>query len=218
MRIQSLVLMILLLNFNANAEEVMYENGYIQLPKHMQKEINVDSKSIMFFFDFNCIYCKALHPYMTTWGDTLPVDLQFKFVPIVINDPMYLLNASAWKFISESKLAIALKYKYMHYIYEYLPKVSDHRQLARLIKESMFDIGADMNEFAEKYSDGFYNEFLTNQLKLQKTINLEVTPSVLIGGKLLTHLGLSKGEVKDFIPLLNAVTSFYIYQERDEDE
>jgi len=217
MKIIGLIFTVLLFSIKANSSEVMYQNGFIELPKHMQEKIDIGPNTVKFFFDFNCIYCKALHPYMTTWGDTLPSGMTFEFIPIVINEPLYLLNAAAWKFVSNSSISDANKYKYMHHIYEHISKIGDERSLARLIKESMIDVGVDLQVFSKQFATGHYEDFLKKQLKLQSDIHLEVTPSVLIGGKLLTHLGLVKGESKEFITLLNAVTSFYIYQEIDDD-
>jgi hypothetical protein len=77
----------------------------------------------------------------------------------------------------------------------------------------MADTGADFQDFANRYLDGEFESRLRKQIDLQKGINVQYTPTVLIGGRYMTHLGLNKGETKDFIPLLNAITSMYIYQE-----
>ncbi|GAA5132712.1 thioredoxin domain-containing protein [Thalassotalea piscium] len=212
------VVFFLAINQTGYANNVMYKDGYIQLPKHMREKVNLVANNVQYYFDFNCVYCRNLHPYMTTWGDTLPEYMSFTYQPIVINDPLYFMNAAAWKFVEASTIGEDKKYKYMDHIFTYLPRVTNEHQLARLIKESLNDVGLDIKDFASRYGQGEYDNYLNEQINTQKILNIEVTPSVVIGGEYLTHLGLSDGNPKDFITLLNAVTSYYIYQERENDD
>lgn len=201
---------------SAFANETMYKDGFISLPEYIQDKVNIEQNEVRLYFDFNCVYCRQLHPYMITWGSSLPLDLTFKFVPIVTQDKTYQLNAAAWQYVSQSKIDSSAKYKYLEHIYTHIRKINDERHLARLIKEAFHDVGLDVEDFSKKHIAGEYEAFLQAQYEEQSNINLEVTPTVLVGGKLLTHLGLAQGELKNFITLLNGVTSYYIYQEREQ--
>lgn len=211
-------LLLLLLSVHSFAKEELFHEGFIQLPKYIQKEAKMNSNEVIYFFDFNCIYCKAFNPYIVNWGATLPKDLTFIYHPVITKDPMYLLNAAAWKFVDDSTVNASLKYKYLNNIFNHIHQVGNVRQLGRLVKESISDINLDVDDFAKKIASGYYDDYLSTQAKLQSAFNISITPSVVFGGSIMTHMGLNKGEVKDFITLLNAVASYYIYQERDDDK
>lgn len=215
--IKILSLLVWIVSFGSFSQEELFEKGYIQIPQYMQDKISVKENQILFFFDFNCIYCKAVHPFMKTWGDSLPEDLEFSFEPIVVHDDKYKLNAAAWKYVDDSNITSEKKYKYMDHIYNHIHKITTIKELSRLIKESLVDVGLDVKTFVDDFLNNEYEDFLNSKIQLQKDINIEFTPTVLIGGKMLTHMGLNKGGTKEFITLLNAVTSFYIYQERNHD-
>jgi protein-disulfide isomerase len=212
----SLILTFILFTFSSVAsakQDVMYENAYIELPTYMRKMMPEDDNHVRFLFDFNCGYCRTLQPYMVSWAATLPNKISFSHEPIVIEDSMYLLNAAAMYFVQSNGMGQEQVYRYMEHIFANISKVSDERQLTRLIKEAMADTGANFKDFARLYIQGEYESRLRQQIELQKGINVQYTPTVVIGGRYMTHLGLNKGETKDFIPLLNAITSMYIFQE-----
>ena len=196
--------------------EVLYKDGYIELPKYMIEKSNLAPDEILYFFDFNCVYCHSLHAYMETWADTLPDMFSLKYEPVIIDDPLYHLNAAAWIYISNSNLSIDMKNKYMTNIYKYLPRVSGPKKLTRLIKESFNDVGADVKDFSQRFYLGEYDTVIKEKQERQRILNIQYTPSVVIGDKFLTHLGLADGKAKEFITLLNAVTSYFIYQDRED--
>lgn len=197
-------------------QPLMFENGYIELPTHIRKQIDSNPNKVKMYFDFNCIFCRAMHPFMVNWGATLPSGLEFEFVPIVINDERYQLNASAFKFVMDSAIPEPQKLRYMDHIYEHIGKTQTLKELARLIKESMSDVGLNVRDFMKMTAQGRFDDYLNKAIEEADVMNLEFTPTFLIGGRYMTHMGLIDGDKEEFIALLNAVTSLHIYTERDK--
>lgn len=200
------------------SQELMFDDGYIELPSHIREQIDDDPNKIKMFFDFNCIFCRAMHPFMVNWGSTLPHGLRFEFVPIVVDDELYMFNAAAFKFVFDSDIPELDKLRYMDHIYEHIGKTKTMRELGRLIKESMSDVGVDVRKFMKASADGEFETYLHNAQKEALAMNLQFTPTFLIGGRYMTHMGLIDGDRNEFITLLNAVTSLHIYTERDKQD
>jgi thiol-disulfide isomerase/thioredoxin len=201
-----------------NTKKLVFDRGFISMPSQMRKAVDKDSNTLTYFFDFNCVYCQAVHPFISTWSDTIPKPYKVSFLPIVNGDPLFSINAAAWNYVYTSDLSEADKYKYLTLMFKYIHKVGDQRGLYRLIKEIFQSINLDFEPFQKKIINEEYLPFLTKQLELQQNIHISATPTIMYGNSLLTDITFVDGDSKKFITLINAVMNVYIYQEKDNEK
>ena len=205
------------LSSNVSADptpKTSYEDAYIELPTHMRVEQDSEDHVIRYYFDYRCMYCRELHQYMLNWSSTLPSGFKFKFEHVVVNDDHYKVVSAATEYVFNSNVPIENKNRFMDHMFAHIHKTTSVVELTRLVKEALADVDLSPVEFARDVLEGEYIPYWEERSELQRSIHLQVTPTVLVGGRYMTHLGLSEGNTEQFINLLNAVTSMYIYQEK----
>lgn len=211
-----MTLMLSLPSVAASKPSTITNDGYIMLPSGMRDALPNDQKVIRMFFDFYCSYCRGIHPSITYWGATLPNGFSVAYSPVVTNDKLHQIAAQAYYFaVDESKTDGQLK-RFVEHIYDHIHLTDGNAmKLARLIKESMQDVGLDPMKWMQNIDQGLYKERLIEQIKIQETLSLNKTPTFVLGGTYMTHLGFANGEANTFLTLLNAITTLLVYGEQN---
>lgn len=195
----------------------LFENGYLDLPVHLQVKADVEHKIIRYFFDFSCHYCRSVKDVMQVWSNTLPSDYRFVYHHVgTYESQEYYLMAATMTYIANLDIPASQKHQFMDNMFEHVNKVGTPEMMMRLIKEATTDINIDI-ELLGRYlvSDASLKDYQAH-IELQRQISLSQTPSILIGGRFLTHLGLTDGKPALWIELLNKVTSVHYYLENSD--
>lgn len=194
------------------AKDPLFENGFVELPKNLIVEADEQHKIVRYFMDFSCVYCRSLKSVMDTWGNTLAEGYTLVYHHIgASNSPFYYLQSASLTYVMNSDLTYGKKQQFIDSMFTHIGKVQTIKELTRLIKEAAADVGLEHRPLAEYIMSDQAPEDYKAAIELQRSINVQVTPSILIGGKYLTHLGLTDGTPARWIELINKVTSIDIY-------
>lgn len=200
------------------AKEVVATDGFIVLPKTMRSELPNDEKTVRMYFDFYCAYCRGLHPNIEYWGSTLPRGFKVEYTPVVTELVAHQLLAQAYYYVADSGADAATVYRYTDNIYSHIHLAGeDPSSVARLIKESLADVGLSTELWIEKLDNNAYAERMLAQAASQSALNVNLTPMFILGGQYKTHLGFVRGEKDSFLTLLNGITSMLVYGGSSED-
>lgn len=214
--IQLLILSTFLAHFTALSEsEIKFDSGkepFETLPIEIQEKNKDDKFTIRFYFSYTCPYCKQSHDFINTWGNSLPKQYSFiqSHVISTTNTSMMLTGAHEFtEFTSKNK---ANKDKFRKLIYKHIHKINNDQQLSRLIKEALDGAKFDTQMFFKVIGSKDFKDKTTKNLIKQNDYDIQVTPTVVIGGKYVTHLGLAGGDTTQFIEIINAVTNMYMQE------
>lgn len=194
----------------------LFEKGYLDLPEQLRVKADVDNKIIRYFYDFSCVYCRSVKDVMQVWSTTLPGEYRFVYHHVGVDSQEYYLKSAAMTYISNLDIPSSTKHKYMDHIFEHVNKVSSPEMMMRLIKESASDIKIDITLLGRYLVSSESIENYKASIEMQRQISLSQTPSILIGGRFLTHLGLADGKPELWIELINKVTSIHYYLDKQE--
>lgn len=194
----------------------LYSNGYLDLPPKLRIDNDVDNQVIRYFIDFNCMFCASIKDVMANWAVTLPENYTFVYHHVALEDDnRYYIKASALTFVMNSDIPYSKKQRFIEHMFNHVGKAPTEAMMTRLVKEATADVGLDWNEIsAYVLSDASVDHYVA-QAMIQSKVQLQFTPSVLIGGRFLTHLGLTDGKPENWTMLLNAVTSAHYYLQHD---
>jgi hypothetical protein len=191
-----------------------FENGYVLLPDDMQIMADKENNIIRYFFDFSCVYCYSMQDFMQVWSSTVHDKYTFVYHHVATDDILYYIKASAMTFVANSTIPQSQKNIFMSHMFRHIGKVRKETHLIRLVKEAVADVGLDVEEAMVFILSEEAKNIYTLQASLQKTANIQVTPSILIGGEFMTHLGVTKdAQPRDWINLINSVTSIHLYRQ-----
>lgn len=190
----------------------LFENGFVELPPNLVVQADEQNKIIRYFIDFSCIYCRSLRSVMDTWGNTLAKG--YKLVYHHVGDPQssfYYLQSASLTFVMNSDITYGRKQQFIDSMFTHIGKVKSVKELVRLIKEASVDVGVDHIALGKYIMSEEAVADYSAAIELQNDVNVQVTPSMLVGGKYLTHLGLTDGSPERWIELINKVTSVDYY-------
>lgn len=191
-----------------------FEKGYVLLPSDMQIEADKENNIIRYFFDFSCVYCYSMQDFMQVWSSTLHDKYTFVYHHVATDDIQYYVKASAMTFVANADIPQSQKNIFMSHMYRHIGKVKNQTQLIRLVKEAIADVGLDVDESMRFIVSEEAKQIYKSQALLQQTSSIQVTPSILIGGEFMTHLGVTRdAQPRDWITLINSVTSLHLYRE-----
>lgn len=97
-----LALMLTVCSFNAAAQpgisaQQNASSPYREVSPEMDKYTKTDKRKVLLFISFTCEFCKNLWPTLYRWGGTLPSQMEFEVVPVVMEeDRGSLVAASMW--------------------------------------------------------------------------------------------------------------------------
>jgi hypothetical protein len=192
--------------------ESLFEDGYLDLPEPLQVTADAEHKIIRYFFDFSCVYCRHIHDVMSVWSSTLHDSYTFVYHHVgVPQDQLYYLKAASMTYVANLPIPKNKKYQFMQSMFTHIKKVTTPEQMMRLVKEASTDIGLTIRPMAEYLISKESLQSYDNQIALQRQVALSGTPSILIGGRFFTHLGLADGRPELWIELINKVTSLHYY-------
>jgi hypothetical protein len=193
-----------------------FAQGYVLLPSDMQIDTDKENNIIRYFFDFSCVYCYSMQDFMHVWSATVPDKYTFVYHHVATDDIQYYIKASAMTFVANADIPQSQKNIFMSHMFRHIGKVKNETQLIRLVKEAIADVGLEVEEAMLFILSEEAKKIYTSQATLQKTASIQVTPSILIGGEFMTHLGVTKdAQPKDWISLINSVTSIHLYREKE---
>lgn len=183
---------------------------YSIVPDVIANKYQDDKQVVRFYFSFSCQYCKRVHNFIRTWGQSLPSGMRYIETPVISNTPSSKMLAYAYEFVKANAKTDYYVEKYTTNIYKHIHKIQNTDELSRLIKEAM--------DASKINTDAFMKRLRTNEfLDYMKTINeqqiayaIDRTPSIVIGNKYITHLEYVKGDTSKFIELINAVTNIHL--------
>jgi hypothetical protein len=191
-----------------------FEQGYVLLPPDMQVNTDKENNIIRYFFDFSCVYCYSMQDFMQVWSSTVHDKYTFIYHHVVTEDIQYYIKASAMTFVANTDIPQSQKNIFMSHMFRHIGKVKDEKQLIRLVKEAVADVGLDVQEAMLFILSEEAKQIYKSQASLQQTANIQITPSILIGGEFMTHLGVTRdAQPGDWINLINSVTSIHLYRE-----
>jgi hypothetical protein len=199
----------------ASQPSELFKNGYLDLPESLRVNADVDNKIIRYFFDFSCVYCRSIKDVMQVWSTTIPGEYTFVYHHVSSNTAenyqVYYLKAATMTYISNLDIPNSAKHRYMNNIFEHVNKVSTPEMMMRLVKESATDIKIDISLLGNYLTSKESIDNYRASIELQRQIGLSQTPTILIAGRFLTHLGLADGKPDLWIELINKVTSIHFY-------
>lgn len=198
-------------DINAQPDE-LYKNGYLDMPPELQVKTDVDNNVIRYFFDFSCEYCRSVQDLMEVWSTTLPDDYRFVYHHAGSSTSvLYYLKAESMTYIANLDIPAEKKHTFMKHLFNHINKIETTEMMMRLLKEAVTDIDVPMAPFLKYIGSPESKANYIAAIDLQRQIKLAATPSVLIGGRFYTHLGLVDGRPERWIELLNKVTSVHYY-------
>ena len=186
-----------LIAFGAIAQSADIQEGkdYRKLEKPQPVETGKKIEVIE-FFSFSCPHCKDMEPFLTSWAQKLPADVQLRRIPAQFS-PAWTGTAKVWytlEGLNQERL---------------VPAVFNaiHGQNLRLDQDkAFFDWAATMGLDRKKVED-MYNSFAVNgKVARAKTLlqnyNVQSVPTFVVDGKYSTETGQPK-QHQDVPPLLD---------------
>jgi protein-disulfide isomerase len=200
-----------------NTSSLSYENMYLELPDNLIVEADNEHKVIRYFFDFSCVYCAHLRDVMKIWGGTLSNDYYLVYHHVGVSDSQdYFIKAAAMTYVMNSDIPQSKKDTFIEHMFSHTPKVQTTSQLVRLVKEAAADVGIEFEPLGRYIMSKEALEDYADAIELQNSVHVQVTPSLLVGGKYLTNLSLTDGQPASWIQLINKVTSIDYYTRQNK--
>mgnify|MGYP001942847416 CR=1 FL=1 len=183
---------------------------YQRLPTEISSKHADQNNVIRFYYSYTCPYCKQVHQFIKAWGNSLPNGYSYIETPVIDNSNASKMLASAIKYVENNSPSQYFVDRYNTNIYKNIHKISTTEQLSRLIKEAMGNSKVNYHDFLSSFEDEQFINSLEDDIEQQEDYSVHVTPTVVIGGKYVTHLGLAEGDTNRFIDILNAVSNLHI--------
>ncbi len=156
-----------------------------------------DKIEVLEFFWYGCPHCNALHPYIKTWLESMPEDVDFNYVPAILR--------ANW--VAGAKIFYTLEV--INATEELHDKVyaALHNEKVNLNKESiLFDWvekqGVEREVFVDAYESFAIQNKVSRSTQMSRQYKLSGTPALVVDGKYLTS-GSMGGTAKDTIRILN---------------
>jgi thiol:disulfide interchange protein DsbA len=183
---------------------------YMEIKSDIRNKYVNEENVIRLYFSFTCKYCKQIHTFVRTWGQSLPDGMVFIETPVINENKSSQMLASAFKYVKENSKNEYYLDKFTENIYKHIHKISTTDELSRLIKEAMTSSKIDTKLFLQSFKEERFLAELNQYQTQQNDYGIEVTPTIVVGGKYLTHLGYVGGDQSKFIELINAITNLQL--------
>lgn len=193
------------------SDEARKTDVYISIPEIISHEYSADKNIVRYYFSFTCQYCKQVESFVSVWGRSLPRGILYKATPVVDDTDSSRMLAVAYHYVQKNALNEYYVDKFVTNIYAHIHKISNTDELSRLIKESMVDAKVHISGFLTSIRDPKFLSILNELKKQQDSYKVSVTPTVVVGSKYMTHLGLAEGDPSRFIEILNAIVNLQLY-------
>jgi thiol:disulfide interchange protein DsbA len=183
---------------------------YMEIDNDIRDKYVSEDNTIRLYFSFTCTYCKQIHSFVRTWGQSLPDGMVFVETPVINENKSSQMLASAFKYVKENSRNEYYLDKFTENIYKHIHKISTTDELSRLIKEGMTSSKINTKNFLKSFKNEQFLAELNYSKTQQNDYGIEVTPTIVVGGKYLTHLGYVGGDQSKFIELINAITNLQL--------
>jgi hypothetical protein len=193
----------------------LYGKGFIELPTHMRMAEPDNKNTVRYIVDYRCPYCKTAHEFIKNWSLNLPSQYEFIYQVAYTGKEGDEAAAIVTNYVFAQDIEHSKKLKFMEHMYNYLPRTRNVREVGRLMKEAVGDIGLDPQAMISYSLDQANIDFIATQFKEQQTAGVAQTPSIIVGGKLYTHYGFAKSDPKKWIMIMNALVSRHMYMEKE---
>lgn len=193
------------------SNEASKSTVYTSIPDLITHKHSEDLNTIRYYFSFTCPYCKQVENFISVWGRSLPQNFNYTATPVIDETDTSRMLAVAYHYVKKHALNDYYLDKFVTNIYTHIHKISNTDELSRLIKESMVDAKVNVKSFITSIKDPNFLKILNDLKKQQNDYDVKVTPTVVIGAKYLTHLGLAEGDSSKFIEILNAIVNLQLY-------
>lgn len=133
------------------------------------------------FFSYGCPHCSDLEPYLQTWFQTMPADVQYRRVPVMFQE--------RWKSLAK--------------VYYTLDAMGEDVKLSPAVFQAIHTNGLALYDEKPFYDwaaghgldrakvAGIYNSFgidskLKRAMALAQTYNIQAVPTIIVDGKFVT--------------------------------
>lgn len=151
---------------------------------------------VLEFFFYGCSHCFHLHPHMSNWEKTMPMDVELTYVPTIFRD--------SWEPMARTYYALELLGQ-LHPLHDALYKAwnvdkTDLSDEARIL-DFVAPHGVDRAKFSATYNSFTMLSKVARAKQMIRSYGLTGTPTLIVDGKyLITGL-----QPADTIRVLNEV-------------
>ena len=175
------------------------------MPYVRTQEVSADAKVVRLFFMFSCPHCHSADKALLDWGNTLPASLIYARTPVVVKDDGSVLGAIAYY------TALTTSPKNINSYCEIVFRLIHQQGFTADKKETYFFAAKtaklNMTEFYRHWGDEQVMSMFTYAAKLSSTYQIQLTPTLVVGGRYAISPETVSGNMGSFIQLANAVVS-----------
>mgnify|MGYP002366155577 FL=1 len=154
---------------------------------------------------FSCPHCHSADKALLDWGNTLPASLIYARTPVVVKDDSSVLGAIAYY------TALTTSPKNINSYCEIVFRLIHQQGFTADKKETYFFAAKtaklNMTEFYRHWGDEQVMSMFTYAAKLSSTYQIQLTPTLVVGGRYAISPETVSGNMGSFIQLANAVVS-----------
>ena len=176
------------------------------LPYRIVGPIPEDRRTALVFFSFTCPFSLQYHETLWDWAESLPRSWQVRFVPVLVQgiESLHSLRAyTAASLTDASKLRGFMSVAFN----ELLQRQADAKSETTWLR-IVDGAGYSRSDFGEAWKSlGDTTAMIDPIVERQARYDLEVTPSVVIGGNYLVTPDSTNANEALFVQLLNGMVS-----------
>tara|TARA_R110002073_G_scaffold287129_2_gene451832 strand:+ start:3012 stop:3659 length:648 start_codon:yes stop_codon:yes gene_type:complete len=181
-----LLLSIGLISITSARAELIEGKNYTVLPTPQPIQDNGAIEVIEFFW-YGCSHCNHLHPHLKIWLQSIPDDVNFRYVPAIFRTN-WVPAAKTFYAIEAMGIKDALHDK----IYDAI-----HLKKINLTKEPVLfswieKQGIEREKFVSAYNSFTVQNQVARSTQMTRQYKLSGVPSLVVGGKYLTSGGMNK--------------------------
>lgn len=160
---------------------------------------------VMAFISFSCQFCMQTDEKFTSWATTLPKGIGFEQVPLIYTKSDIQLAIAFYSvfYTEPEKLGVFKQELYHLGTMMGQNQAIDNAALLSLAERT----GLNVSVFAQATQTRTVKDAVARAIEITQKIGFDVTPSIIVGGKYLTHAGYTSGNYDALIQLLNGLVS-----------
>lgn len=161
-------------------------------------------KKVHAVISFSCPICAKYHASLNRWGDSLPKEISFDFIPAVTDKDSAIMAAlwSAMKRTSPQHLTALASVLYTSVQEKGITPTNSGRLLLDTIAKQI----GPRPDFLSAVRSGQFADVEANQLKIAN-FKVDSTPSIIVGGRFLITPDHTDGNEELFMQLASAMVS-----------
>jgi len=159
---------------------------------------------ILVFFQFSCPACKVSHALIDRWGDSLPKNASFTFVPVVYPDMGVIASTRAW--IAAGKLGRQAQKAFETVAYDVIQSGRHDPVQPGTWALVAREAGISHASYAQAWGQ-VVREDIERMAEIFMRSDIRETPSVLLDGQYVVTPDVVNGDEVMFTQLLNGMAS-----------